>query len=352
MRHNIGCWLVFLLALWFNLTGLVFAEKVATLDELIYPRRIIVENNRVFISDYPHIYIYSTTDYRLLKKFGGQGQGPGEFYMDAALIHEKEKGLRFHLTPDEIVVNSMGRLSFFTRQGEFKRMIRFNPFTSGRQFITLGRNFAAWENNREPGDMHIKINLYGPDLKKIKKLCRGDFPFIFSSGSPTKVHFFRLEGPIYETFDNKLFVSFNGIQEFAIQVFDDRGEKLDTISTVYDKIKLTEKAIQTYKDDFKYLFKRGLEHNLKNTLFPEFYPAIRNFTVSDGKIYVLTFKKQGDLSEFVIFDVQGNLLKKIMFPVAEMNAKRFYPYSIASSRFYQIVEKDEETWELHTRNLD
>jgi hypothetical protein len=185
---------------------------VATLDELIYPRRIIVDHNRIYISDYPYIYIYSGTDLKLLKKFGGQGQGPGEVYMDAALIHEREKGLLFHLTSDGIVVNSMGRLSFFSRQGEFRRMIRFNPFRSGRQFIPLGRNFAAWQNSREPGDTHTAVNLYDPDLKKIKKMTRGDLPFIFSPGSPTMVRFFNLEGPIYETCGDQLFVSFSGIQ--------------------------------------------------------------------------------------------------------------------------------------------
>lgn len=333
-------------------TGFIFAEKVATLSRLVYPRKIIVDNNRIYISDYPFIYIYSGTDYRLLKKFGGAGQGPGEVYMDAQLIHQKEKGLQFYLQPDYVLVNSMGRISFFSRQGKFRRMIRFNPFRSGRRFIPLGRNFSAWENVRTRGDMHTAVNLYGPDLKKIKELCRGDFPFIFSSGSPTKVHFFRLEGPIYETCDNKLFASFNGIQEFAIEVFDENGKKLHTISRDHEKIKCTENDVRKYKSEFKYLYKRALEQNLKNTLFPEYYPAIRHFSIANSKIYILTFKKEGNRSEFVIFDLKGNFLKKTMFPVREMNAKRFYPYSIFDGRFYQIVENEDEIWELHVLNIE
>lgn len=336
----------------FLMAGHVFSEKAATLSRLVYPRKILVENNRIFISDYPFIYIYSGTDCKRLKKFGGQGQGPGEVYMDAALIHQKERGLQFFLEPDSIVVNSMGRLSFFSRTGDFRRMIRFSPFRSGRHFIPFGKNFAAWENVRTTGDMHTAVNLYGPNLKKVTEMARGGFPFIFSTGSPTKVHFFRLEGPIYDTCENKLFVSFSGIQKLAIDVFDETGKKLYTISTDHKKIRLTEEDVRRYKNEFKYLYKRALEQNLKNTLFPKHYPAIRYFTIADGKVYVLTFKKMGDRSEFIIFDLKGNVLKTIMFPVGEMNAKRFFPFSISCGKFYQIIENEDEIWELHVLNIE
>lgn len=189
-------------------------------------------------------------------------------------------------------------------------------------------------------------------MKKIKEIYQCDFPFIFSTGSPTKVHFFRLEGPIYDTYDNKLFTSFCGIQKFAIDVFDENGKKLHTISTDYKKIKCTKKDVLHYKSEFKYLYKRALERNLKNTIFPEYYPAIRHFSIANGKIYVLTFKKEGNMREFVIFDLKGNMLKKIMFPVAEMNAKRFFPYSITDGKFYQIIENEDEIWELHVQNIE
>lgn len=354
MKKEISYFYIFIITVigFIGATGFIFAKKVATLSPLIYPRKIIVDKNQIFISDYPTIYIYSGTDYKLLKKFGGAGQGPGEFYMDTALIHQKEKGLQFYLEPDYVLVNSMGRVSFFSRHGEFRRMIRFNPFGTGRQFIPMNKYFAAWENVRTRGDMYTAVNLYGPDLKKINEIYQCDFPFIFSTGSPTKVHFFRLEGPIYDTYDNKLFTSFSGIQKFAIDVFDENGKNRYAISTDYKKIKLTENDVRRYKSEFKYLYKRALERNLKNTIFPEYYPAIRHFSIANGKLYVLTFKKEGNKSEFIIFDIKGNLLKKIMLPVAEMNAKRFFPYSIDDDRFYQIVENEDEIWELHVHNIE
>jgi hypothetical protein len=343
---------IFSLIVFIGINGIIFAEKAATLSPLVYPRKIVADGNRIFISDYPFIYIYSRTDYKLLKKFGGKGEGPGEFYIQTELVHQKEKGLQIYVQPDYLLVNSMGKVLFFNRDGDFTRMVRFNPYGFGRQFIPLGKNFAAWETARAKGRRYTAVNLYGPDLHKIKEIYECDFPFDLSVGSSTKFRFFILEGPIYDTCDNKLFTSFSGIQKFAIDVFNENGEKLYTISTDYEKIKLTDEDADRYKSDFKYIYKRGLESNLKNTIFPEYFPAIRNFSVADGKIYVLTFKKEGNKSEFVIFDLKGNLLKKIMAPVAEMNAKQFFPYSITDGKFYQIIENEDEIWELHVTNIE
>lgn len=343
---------VFSLIVFIVINGVIFAEKVATLSPLVYPRKIVADSNQIFITDYPFIYIYSRTDYKLLKKFGGQGEGPGEFYIPTELVHQKEKGLQIYVRSDYLLVNSMGKVLFFNRNGDFKRMIKFNPFGFGKQFIPIGKNFAAWETARVKGKRYTAVSLHDPGLHKKKEMYRCDFPFEMSAGSPTKVHFFRIEGPIYDTHDNKFFTTFSGNQTFAIDVFNENGEKLYTISADYEKIKLTDEDIKQYKSEFKYLFKRGLEWNLKNTLFPEYFPAIRNFSIANGKIYVLTFKKEGNKSEFVMFDLKGNLLKKIMLPVVEMNAKRFFSYSIADGRFYQIIENEDEIWELHVQSID
>ena len=289
-----------------------------------------------------------------MKKFGGKGEGPGEFYIPTELAHQKEKGLQISLRPDYLMVNSSGKLLFFSRNGDYKRMIKFKSFGFAYDFVPLGKNFIAWgsADRKSKAEYKNAVSLFQPDIHKIKEIYTCDFPFKMSGRDAEKAYFFKLDTPIYETYDNKIFITFSGIQKFEIEVFNETGEKLYTVSTDYEKIKLTDEHIKKYKSEFKYLFKFGLEWNLKNTLFPEYFPAIRNFSIADDKIYVLTFKKEGNKSEFIIFDLKGKLLKKIMFPVVEMNAKHFSPYSIADGKFYQIIENEDETWELHVTPIN
>jgi hypothetical protein len=141
------------------------------------------------------------------------------------------------------------------------------------------------------------------------------------------------------------------MDEFIIHVFDNTGKKRYAITGDYEKIKITEKQIQKFREGFKYKFKRGLDVILERSVFPEYFPAIRHFTVSDGKVYVMTFKKEAGKSEVQIFDINGKLLVKNMIPIKEKNAKRFFPYDIKKGILYQLVENEAEEWELHLTKI-
>ena len=52
-------------------------------------------------------------------------------------------------------------------------------------------------------------------------------------------------------------------------------------------------------------------------------------------------------NEFYIFNLKGKLLKKIMLPFAEYDEVQFSPYTINDGKLYQLIENDNETWELH-----
>ena len=84
----------------------------------------------------------------------------------------------------------------------------------------------------------------------------------------------------------------------------------------------------------------------KQIRFPVHFPGLRNFSISDGHIYVLTFKKMKGDSELVVLDLKGNFLKKAMIPLKEKDIY-YYPYCIYQEHFYQLVENvDQEQWEL------
>lgn len=344
---------ILLLFFWFlPLLSFASTSTVARFPQLGNPKNLIVDGNQVIITDYPYIYIYSLEDYSLLKKFGSRGMGPGEFYIDKEDLSLKATGLLTVVHSDRIVVSSMGRLSFFNRSGEFLEMISKNRYGGARKLIPLGSRFVGFQVDRGKGDkLSAVLSRYDENLKKGKEMFRCDFWVPRIRGD---IHFFRrtADSILFKVYDNTLFTAEGGADKFLIDVFDSNGKKRYSIQRDYEKIKVTEGFIKKVHNYFRFKFKRGLEPNLKRTKFPDYFPAIRHFTVSDKKIYVITHKKSGDNSEIIVLDLPGNLLKKVMVPVKEKNVEYLYPYSIHGGKLYQIVENEEtEEWELHVTEI-
>jgi hypothetical protein len=75
--------------------------------------------------------------------------------------------------------------------------------------------------------------------------------------------------------------------------------------------------------------------------------------VRDDRIYVFTFKKAGEETECIILDLAGKEQKTIFVPLPENYGGFQYPYDIRDNYFFGLVEnEDEETWELHIKNLN
>ena len=72
------------------------------LPELVNPRYLVVAGNQFIISDYPYIYIYSSRNFRLQRKIGGVGEGPGEFDIPQENMNLKERGLLISVCADSI----------------------------------------------------------------------------------------------------------------------------------------------------------------------------------------------------------------------------------------------------------
>lgn len=91
-----------------------------------------------------------------------------------------------------------------------------------------------------------------------------------------------------------------------------------------------------------HLFKRLIQ-------FPEYYPAINDFRVSDGKIYILTYKRdrENTRSEFIIMSLDGKLQKRVFLPFVKKSPVHPFPFAVRDGKLYQVVDNDEtETWEL------
>jgi len=333
--------LVVLLIIW---TGICLAGKVVPMPGLYRPQAIVIDGGQLFITEFPQVLIYSLTHLKLIKKFGKAGEGPGEFAREIHLLVSPNH-------PEYIIVNSRMKVSYFSRDGKFVKEIRSRSGSSASIYKPLGKNYAAY--GLLHGDTaYNTIDLYDTDLKKIKQVIKWER--IFQRGryfDPTQNDWYAGEFSIYQ---NKIFFLLR--KNGDIKVFDHLGNKLFSFNYDYERIPVTsedkKEIIKFFRNHPEYgtVYETRLKPVMK---FPDVYSAARVLTVTDDKIYVLTYKRKEGKTEFIIFDIEGNFLKKSMVPFKNENIRQHYPFTINNGLLYQLVENiDDEQWELHIHPVD
>lgn len=346
--------LIFFLIFFLTFAGAAEARKVIPLAQLEKPNSITVDKDQVYITDQGTISIYSLKDLKLKKTFGKKGEGPGEF----KLLPQDKIGLRIAVNNDYILVNSAGRVSFFTKNGEFKD--QYNLIDPVQFLKPLGTKFVGFQGISYDNILFIAINLYTlketkpKGVKTGKEIWRKEhygqmshIPDCLRLAMAMKEESRR--GALYQVYDNLLFIEGNNNE---ILVFDDSGEKQYTIHHDYEKIKVPDSFKQKVMAFFEKRYPTLYQMARHQSKFPEYFP-IRFFHAADNKIYVLTFKNRDNKSEFYLLDLKGKFLKKIMVPFADAEFLQAYPYTINNSQLYQLRKNpDTEKWELHIHEVN
>ena len=73
---------------------MLFPDKAATLPEVMKPQYMLVEDNRLYISEQSSIAMYSMENFKLVKRIGRKGEGPGDCYESQGKYF---KGKLYHL---------------------------------------------------------------------------------------------------------------------------------------------------------------------------------------------------------------------------------------------------------------
>ena len=327
----------------FGFILLLNADKVAVFPGLAAPAYLVADGGQIIISDYPFVYLYSLNDYGLLKKMGGEGMGPGEFYIRRDNMNLKERGLVISICPGHIAVNSMSRLSFFTRKGDFKNEVRI-PYGINAKFLSLGEKLLGFL----PGNGKLSVILFDFKLNKQKEIFKCNYWFNLSRSKTANFFDRAADTLLVSIHDKKIFFARGDAPSIAIDVFDFDGNKRYTVKHKSEKVEIPQRFIQKIHQHFKVKFRGYDDYFLKELNLPEYFPGIRHFAAAGNKIYVFTFKKLQDKNEVIIFDIKGNFLKKTFLPAREENPERLYPFSFYKNRFYQLIENEEnENWELH-----
>jgi hypothetical protein len=318
----------------------VSPKKVATFPDFKDPDQLYLDDNRVYMVDDTFIYIYSLKDYSLIKKFGKRGEGPEEFKLGPT----QTPGL--FICDDLLQVSTVGRVSFFTKDGEFKQVL---TTIEGGIFQKIGNSYVGWKRINDNNVQYDLTNLYDSSFKKIKEIFKRE-----SGIQPGK----RKINPLtwfvnnFQVYKDKIFV--DG-KEFTIFVFNEKGEKLYDINLEKEKVKINDEMkkgiIHYYKDESPYWKVRW--PRLKSWfVFTEYFPIVRNFQLADDKIYITTFLEKNEKSQFIILDLKGKVLKKTFLPLKKESYFVTYPYFIKNNKLYQVLFNDEvEEWELHVEAI-
>jgi hypothetical protein len=327
--------LIFLiLLLGWGLPG--FGERVVSLPDLLKPEAVTLDHQQMYVVEITTIYIYRLKDFKLMKKFGKRGEGPGEFLVDL----ESGRPLFLDVQTDEIMVSSLGKVSFFSKTGVFNREMKVK---TAEYVQPLGKGFVA--QSLQPGKEKVMRAIFWYDemFQPAKEIIK--VPHHFQMGKGLEV--FR-ESQDFLTMDNQLFVTWD--PDFKITIFDSQGNKMNSIVHPYQRVKVTELHRQQVIHYLKThpFFKEYFEL-LKPIRFPGYFPAIREMRIADGKLYIVTYKEKNEQTECFVFDLKGKLLSRQYVKLEKKNPLEFSPFAFKNGALYQLVEKDEE-WYLHIHN--
>jgi hypothetical protein len=327
-------------------TGFGFAANVGSFPELIKPERILVDGGKIFITEGIHVFIYTLKDLKLVKKFGKEGEGPREFKRFPA---PWLPSLRVFLKPGQLFINSLGKISLFTRDGKFvKEQKTISPW---HVFMPFQEKYIVHTLTREDKTMYLTYSLYNSDFKLEKEVFRElnpeqdgkkMDPIVMSS---IKEIFFR-----YGDKGRFFLPSFDGI----IHIFDKKGDDVGTIDPKYNKVPVTSELENEFDDFFKrdVRFKQIYAFERKRIEYPKYLPLLKDYRVADGKVYVITNKKENKKYESFIYDADGKLVKKVWLPLVDKDILELHPFTITGGKIYQLVEnEEEEEWDLHVTEI-
>ena len=319
------------------------SAEVRPIEGLINPNSITVTEKEMIITQGHSFLIFNLKDMSLKKKFGKEGEGPREFKINSYM----EKGLIIDLQPDTILVSSVGKLTFFNRNGEYLKEQKASHNFFGNRFLGFGKNFIGTGTSNSGKTTFITLNIYDKNLNIIKEILKWKQPY--QRGAGTEALSYGLISP--RIYKNKLFTKDKS--KLSIYAYDKNGDKVQTIQYKYNKLKVPEKfkkkVINFYKTDpaTKDVFKHIIP-----LIFPEYYPAVKDFFVDNNKIFIITYKSQENKSEFIVLDMKGKLIKRIFLPLHSKDLLSYYPYTIYNGTLYQLKDNEEtEEWDIHIHKI-
>lgn len=336
------------------LTGLAAAAPLS-LPDIEEPAVLAADGNEIYILDGHTVNAYSLHPFNLRTRFGKEGKGAGEFEYPPRLIPQ----------PGGILANSWVKSSWFSRTGRL---------LEEKDYYTLKGFDPGLEMRLVPaGDRFVRIiavhvlnraffHLLNAAYEEIAQLYEGPFEWNALSSDPSKLRDYRMLLPYADACasQDRIFIADSG-RGFVIEVFDLDGRHLYTIDK-NDEIRpvsidedYRRRAVAALKASRPEYYEKAPEAAF---VFDEHFPAINRIQVSEGRIYVTTYRTKERKHEIVILDPRGKILKRAFLPLRSMNFFSKSPlgvdlYTIDGGRLLELVrEEGASRWELHIAEIE
>jgi hypothetical protein len=334
-------WVLVLISIFiivFLLPRAVRAEKVGVFKDILKVDGFALDDQQYYLTQGTTVFIYSKKDLKFIKKFGKAGEGPEEFLRYAYVFPES----------DHLFINSQGKNSFFTKEGIFIKEQKVPRGMYGGHFFQpmkggyLGRKMVR-ENNVD----YYAMILCDDKLNEIKEIYR--FKSEISRDPEGKINLFK-QAPFHRTYQDKLFVS--GKPGFQIDVVDADGKLLNTITHKCAPVEFTREDEKTVHEYLKHKYGEEYYINKDRVSLPKYFPELQFFLIRDDKLYVATWKRQDGKVEFLVFDINGKLLKQVFVPCAYLPGLMACPLDIYKGKLYQVIANEDEELELYVSAID
>ncbi len=314
------------------------AEKIGELPEIKNPHPIAVDKNELFVVDEDYtIHVYSVKQVAPKFTFGKKGEGPEDFRYPPQIF----------VLPDAIAVSDYTKTVWFSREGKFiqaKSYSDFRDFDPNQEMllIPIQKNFVRVTVDHAASQRTAV--LLDSNFKPVRTLYVG----LFDWKQNLLPH--RIDVACDK---DRIFIS-DTRKGFFIRVIEATGRDLPAIdiSGEVDKIPVTKADQEKITEDIRLNEPDWVYTQATQSRFPEYYPLLHRFLVSDGKIYATTYKEQDGQHEMLILDFKGNILRRMFLPLPSMRLFRRILrsdlFAVDRGKLFELIKNPEtEVWELH-----
>ena len=323
-------------------------EKKAVVRDFVNPEYLDIGKDRMYVTEDIKVFIYSLKDFTLLKTFGKAGEGPKEFLRSPMPVRSS---LRMVVCPDRLMINSLGKISFYSLDGEFQNLVRiqrpmprYRPVRDDRFDI-----YSGFSTTIENKTIFIDVTLFDANLNIVKSLYR--FNHFYQHGKGVD--------PVLGGIDyfDRVFTCNGTIivvgEDNRLHLFDHNGKPLKKLPLPLEPVKMTDELQKKY-DDFYMTDKRIkplYQQDRHMVKFSDYLPLVRRMFFDKGRLYVVSFNRKDGKSEVLVIDLEGTVYKKGFLPIREQSIHALYPLDIKNGKIYQLIENNSEQWELHVTNI-
>lgn len=236
--------------------------------------------------------------------------------------------------------------------GDFIKDLRVSDYAA-YCLTPFKKGFVGFQVTRFP-HWQLDFYLYNGNGRKTKLLCSINKSIHTEktlSKGPKMVFLDLLTyGPELQIYQENIYIL--GRDGRYIDVYNARGIKVNSIECDFKRVLITNRQKEEIWKLYKHN-KEGLWQRAKKIIkVPQYFPRYRTFRITDNKIYVQTFNKIVDDTEFYVLKLNGDLIEKIKIPLIYKNIVTPYPYVIHMGRLF-ILKENQNTgdWELHYFNI-